>query len=45
MSLTDALGPLGALRELKESDFFPGKKATVLRETSGFRGFLILFFL
>lgn len=44
MSLTDAVVPLGAVRELKESDFFPRKKATVLHETSGFGGFLILFF-
>lgn len=45
MSLTDAVGRLGAVRELKEPDFFPRKKVTVLHETSGFRVFLILFFL
>lgn len=45
MSVTDAVGPLGAVKELKESDFFPRKKATVLHETSGFWGFFILFFL
>lgn len=37
MSLTDAMGPLGAIRERKESDFFSKTKSKKgLHETSSF---------
>lgn len=43
MSLTDAVGPLGAVRELKESDFFPRKQHCYMKPLG--LGFLNTFFL
>lgn len=42
MSLTDAVGPLGAVRELKESDFFPRKQHCYMKPLG--LGFLNTFF-